>query len=125
MRSLALAMITLTAVAAVAPIGCSAIPAVVAAVIDCTDKDAPAIATLKADFLAKLSGGSSWATIEADATKAGKTIGGCAFAEVVQDYLGGTGAPAKGDSTAARNALEDFRRNVAGGASFHTTKGNL
>lgn len=100
-------------------------PVVANGVIDCTGQNAGSIASLFADLKAKISGGSSWAAIEADAKTAGMAIGGCALALLVQDYLGGKGAPANGDGHAARGALEDFRASVAGGASFKTAAGNL
>lgn len=128
MRFASILFVLATAAAAIAPTACNPNgpgPVVVNSVIDCTGSNAGAVATLFADFKSKLTGGSSWAQIEADAKTAGMAVGGCALALLVQDYLGGKGAPATGDSNAARQALEDFRAHVAGGASFKTTQGSL
>jgi len=100
-------------------------PVIGTTVIDCTGQNASAVATLFADFKAKLTGGGSWALIEADAKSAGVAIGGCALALLVQDYLGNRGAPPRAEGNAARAALEDFRAKVAGGATFKTAAGNL
>ena len=76
--------IVATAAAASVTQGCgpnSPGPVVANNVIDCTASNAGSVATLLADFRAKISGGSSWAVIEADAKAAGTAIGGCALAE--------------------------------------------
>ncbi len=95
-------------------------------VIDCTKADLPQIEALLASLAPLLQGDSpDWVAIEDKAIAAGKVIGGCAIAELVQQYLGGKQAvPAKA-GWGARDALEDFRLKHAGGATFHTAAGDL
>ena len=100
---------------------------VVSAVIDCTIQNKDQIGLLVAEFRTLLTGQApDWAAIYQRAKTAGKAIGGCALAEVVQDYLGNRAAPpAQADSWSAYNALERFRREEAGNATFKTAKGDL
>lgn len=73
-------------------------------------------------------GALDWACVEAAAINHGKVIGGCAISELVQEYLtpaAGRAAPPAESGRAARAALERFRVEHAGGATFHTAAGNL
>ena len=100
------------------------------AVIDCTKQAAPqllaTIATLKQDCPSATGfGGLDWACVETKAISAGKVIGGCALAELVQQYLSDTKLTAEPGSWAPRDALEHFRHDAAGNATFHTASGDL
>lgn len=97
------------------------------AIIDCTLQNQDQIASLIAEFKVILTGQSpDWAIIYQRAKNAGKAIGGCALAQVVQDYLGNRGAPPTQQGSAiASDTLERFRKEEAGGAAFHTTAGDL
>jgi hypothetical protein len=66
-----------------------------------------------------------WGRVYDRAVTVGATIGGCAVALLVQDYLGGRRQVSVEDSWGARNTLERFRAEVAGGATFRTAKGDL
>jgi hypothetical protein len=102
-------------------------PVVVNAVIDCTAQNQDQIKSLIAEFRPLITGDSpDWSAVYQRAKNAGKAIGGCALAELVQDYLGNRNAPPpRADSWNALRALEEFRAKEAGGATFHTTLGDL
>lgn len=102
-------------------------PVVVNAVVDCTIQNQDQIKSLIAEFQTLLSGQMpDWSAIYQRAKNAGKAIGGCALAEVVQNYLGNrTSPPPQADSWNAYNTLERFRREEAGNATFRTAKGDL
>lgn len=103
------------------------VPVVVNAVIDCTVQNQGQITALIGEFKTLLSGQMpDWSAIYQRAKNAGKAIGGCALAQLVQDYLGNRAAPPPmADSWNANNTLERFRREEAGNATFKTAKGDL
>jgi len=103
------------------------IPVVENAVIDCTAQNQGQIGSLLGEFKTLLSGKlPDWSAIYTRAAQAGKSIGGCALAELVQDYLGNKATPPPiGDSWTASSTLETFRAKEAGGATFKTDKGDL
>jgi hypothetical protein len=109
--------------------GCphSPIPVIENAIIDCTTQNQDQIDSLLGEFKTLLSGKlPDWSAIYQRAKSAGKSIGGCALAELVQSYLGNKAAPPPiGDSWTANNTLERFRREEAGNATFHTSAGDL
>jgi hypothetical protein len=100
---------------------------IITAIIDCTAENKDQIAQLVAEFKTLLSGQMpDWAAIYQRAKNAGKSIGGCALAEIVQNYLGNrTTPPSQADSWDAFNTLERFRREEAGNATFHTSQGDM
>jgi hypothetical protein len=102
------------------------LPVIGQTIIDCTGANRTEIDALFLE-LSPLIGLSSpdWAAVYQRAKHAGAAIGGCALAELVQMYLGGRKARATDDSWAAHDALERFRAEVAGGATFKTKAGNL
>jgi hypothetical protein len=102
-------------------------PVIVNAVIDCTLANQDQITALIGEFKTLLSGQMpNWSAIYQRAKQAGKSIGGCALAELVQDYLGNrTAPPPQADSWNANNTLERFRREEAANATFHTKQGDL
>jgi len=102
-------------------------PVAINAIVDCTLQNQDQIGALIGEFKTILTGHApSWSAIYARAKQAGKSIGGCALAELVQDYLGNkTAPPPQADSWTAYSALERFRREEAGNATFHTTAGDL
>lgn len=114
----------------VSQVACGA-PAVVtggAVVIDCLVQDQAQLADLVGTLWAVFASSGSWKDVENSAIAAGKDLGGCALAEVVQKYLApppGRAAPAGEKGRAARFALEDYRTQYAGGATFKTSLGNL
>jgi len=98
-------------------------------VIDCLGADQSQIETLIASLAqALVAAAPDWTGIEGQAITAGQTIGGCALAAVVQQYLTptlGRAAPSPEHGRAARGILEHFRANHAGGATFRTSQGDL
>jgi hypothetical protein len=69
-----------------------------------------------------------WTQIEKRAVDDGLTIGGCAFARVINDWLTKKslgGSDAAEQTRAARGAFEDYRSRYAGGSVFHTSQGDL
>lgn len=103
------------------------VPVVTNAIIDCTIQNQEQIGQLLAEFRTLLSGQApDWSIIYQRAKNAGKAIGGCALAEIVQEYLGNRASPPpQADSWNAYNTLERFRREEAGNATFKTAKGDL
>jgi hypothetical protein len=101
-------------------------PTIVNAVVDCTVQNQAQITALIAQFKTLLSGQlPDWAAIYVQAKQAGIAIGGCALAELVQDYLSNkTAPPPQADSWTAAATLDKFRHEVAADATFHTAKGN-
>lgn len=108
-----------------------ATPAVVtggAVVIDCLVQDQAQLVDLVGSLWAVFTSGGSWKDVKDSAVTAGKDLGGCALAEVVQKYLSppkGRRAPPAEQGQAARAALEEFRSHNAGGATFKTAAGYL
>jgi hypothetical protein len=97
-------------------------------VVDCVSQNRDQIEALVGAFWNAITNGASWSTVEQQAIANGETLGGCAFAEVVQKFLApppGRAAPPAAEGQAARRALEDFRTKHARGATFHTPAGNL
>jgi len=118
------------AIGMIVPVGCPGpgpVPVVVNAVVDCTAQNRDQITSLVAEFQVLLHGQMpDWAAIYQRAKNAGKAIGGCALAEVVQGYLGNRSAPPpQADSWNAYNTLERFRREEAGNATFKTSAGDI
>lgn len=96
------------------------------AVIDCVAADRNQLDQLAGELSPLVSGDKpDWSAVYDRAKHAGKVIGGCVLAELVQQYLGGKKAVSNDESWAARNALEDFRKKEAGGATFRTKVGDL
>lgn len=95
-------------------------PVIGAAIVDCLGANRPQIDSLLGEFKSLLTQGRiDWSAVYARAKTAGRDIGGCALAEMVQFYLGGG---MRADDTTngwnAHMALEEFRHNEAGGATF-------
>jgi hypothetical protein len=96
------------------------------AVIDCVSADRNQLDALAGELSPIVFGEKpDWSAIYERAKHAGKVIGGCVLSELVQQYLGGKKAVPTDESWKARNALEDFRKKEAGGATFHTKLGDL
>jgi hypothetical protein len=97
------------------------------AVVDCTIENQDKIAALLAEFRPLISGQApDWSAVYQRAKQAGKAIGGCALATLVQEYLGNrTAPPSQADGWSAYNTLDRFRREEAGNATFHTRAGDL
>lgn len=95
-------------------------------VIDCLSADQDKIEALTFQLTPLLFGEQpDWAAIEAGAVDAGATIGGCTLAGLIQAYLGGRKAVPVGESWRARDLLEGYRAQHAGGATFRTAAGDL
>lgn len=106
--------------------GCQAAKDAGQAVIDCTKADTAQIEALVLSFAPLLTASSpDWAMVEVKAEAAGETIGGCALAKVVQEYMTSKTVKTTATTWSAHDALEKFRSKVAGGATFHTTQGDL
>lgn len=102
-------------------------PPVKPALIDCTIQNQDRIADLLAEFRPLISGDApDWGAVYQRAKQAGRVIGGCALAELVQGYLGNKAAPPpQVDSWNAYGTLERFRRDEADDATFRTSIGDL
>lgn len=92
-------------------------------IVDClkTDQGAiiAAVVTIKNDY-------PDWGKMELDAERLGATVGGCALAQIVQDFLSSKGAPLDVPAThSAHDSLEKFRTKMVNGATFHTKSGDL
>jgi hypothetical protein len=100
---------------------------VVHAIIDCTLENQDQIAAVKAELQPLITGHApDWPAVYQRAKQAGKSIGGCAIAEVVQNFLSNRSAPPTGQVRQdASDTLEKFRNEEAGGATFKTAAGNL
>lgn len=100
---------------------------VVNAIVDCTIQNKDQISQLINEFRPLISGQApDWPAVYQRAKNSGKAIGGCALAELVQEYLGNrTAPPSQANSWNAYNTLERFRREEAGNATFRTAKGDL
>lgn len=117
-----------TACPGTAPTGGSVTNAVVDCAhggIDVQDKIDGLIAEM-AKFL--VGGSPDWTHVEALAVIGGIQVGGCALAQVVDDWITKKSLH-DGDAVAqtrlARSTLEDYRTKHAGGASFRTAHGDL
>lgn len=87
--------------------------------VDCLGTARPQIDALLGEFKGLLTGGGfDWSAVYQRAKQAGKVVGGCALAELVQFYLGGTRSIEEGDGWKAHSTLEQFRTTEAGGATF-------
>lgn len=102
------------------------VPVVADAVIDCTSANRPKIDALLGELapLVFLQA-PDWSSVYQRAKQAGRDVGGCVIAELVQRYLGGRRAVPENQSWQAHETLERFRAEEAGGASFKTAHGNL
>jgi hypothetical protein len=100
---------------------------IVNAIVDCTIENQDRISALVAEFTPLISGQlPDWPAVYQRAKQAGKAIGGCALATLVQNYLGNRSAPpSQADGWNSYNTLERFRREEAGNATFHTAAGDL
>lgn len=112
---------------AACPSGPNPIPTVVDSVVDCTIQNRGLIGSLIEEFKVLIYGKSpDWSAVYQRAKHAGKAIGGCALAEVVNDYLGNKASPpAQADSWEAYQTLEQFRREELGKGYFKTSQGNI
>ncbi|MEX2716769.1 MAG: hypothetical protein Q6370_010750 [Candidatus Sigynarchaeota archaeon] len=121
-------MLKIFMIAVLAFSGCHVDPKpTVNAIIDCTLQNQEQITQLIAEFRPLLEGARpDWQVVYQRAKNAGKAIGGCALAQLVQEYLGNRAAPPpQADSWNAFRALERFRREEAGNATFRTAAGDL
>lgn len=94
-------------------------PVIGGAVIDCLGDSRPQIDALLAELapLVMLQR-PDWSAIYQRAKLAGRNVGGCVIAELVQGYLGGTRTPEPAEGWNAHETLETFRAKEAGGATF-------
>lgn len=95
-------------------------PVIGGAVVDCLGSNRPQIDAVLNELKTLFTQGRvQWSVVYERAKAAGKDVGGCVIAELVQYYLGGFAGPMdNGDAWAAHEALEKFRAEEAGGASF-------
>lgn len=97
-------------------------------VIDCTKQDSTALVNLIVAMSLPIFNGQlpDWTVIENMAIVAGRDVGGCALAMVVDDWVHKHPAMSSiAESTSASEALERFRREHGGGAIFRTGHGDL
>lgn len=102
-------------------------PVVINGIIDCTVDSGGQIAELIKAFRPKDGHGVNWSDVYEKAKAAGESVGGCALAIFIQDYMtSSTYASTEGYGGADATAtLERFRTEVAHGATFHTAKADL
>lgn len=95
------------------------------ATVDCTLQSGAQIVAVYDSFKPPAGQKIDWGKVESAAKAAGETIGGCALAQFVQDYLSNKGAAPSSaqDGQLAKQTLEDFRATVAGGATFKVNVG--
>lgn len=95
-------------------------PVIGTSIIDCLGAERPQVDALLAELLPLIQlQRPDWAAVYQRAKQAGRSIGGCVIAELVQGYLSGTratGTTAGGWD--AHETLEQFRATEAGGATF-------
>jgi len=90
---------------------------VVKAGYSCAAAD-PVVETTVVDLTKTVASG--WDAVYAKAKAAGARIGGCALALVVQAFMSNRSAPPTvSDGWSAATTMDRFRRDVAGGATFH------
>ena len=113
---LLLAMATL----AVTTPACGQGPVITHSVINCAGEGQADIAALVDEFRPVLTAGKvDWSAVYQRAKRAGTRIGGCFIAELVNVYLGNRAAPPTLEAGwSAHDALEKFRVQEAGGATF-------
>jgi len=110
-------------------VGCGG-AVVVTSVIDCTARNRDDIAKLVDQAVLAIDGGASWGDVEETAWQAGRDIGGCVLAELVDVYTSRAARPAASvsgavDVTLARSALLDFKRQSGSEhVVFHTGHGD-
>ena len=96
------------------------------AVIDCLGADQAQLINLATELRPLMFGDKpDWSGLYNKAKQNGKLLGGCVLSELVQDYLSAKTATPVDSTWAARGVLEQFRTEVAGGATFHTKAGDL
>lgn len=101
-------------------------PVIADVVIDCLGDNRAQIDALLLELSPLLALSSpDWSAVYQRAKQAGRDVGGCALAELVQRYLGGRTAVPDSESWRARDALERFRNVEAGNATFRTAYGDL
>lgn len=130
----------LTTVVTAAVLSCTGCPgatptpvAVGAAVVDCFAQGRPILdrveeEVLKFGVIAASSDPDRWNKIELLAANEGISVGGCAFAHVVNEWLTRKtlGTPdAVADTHVARATFEEYRAKYASGATFRTSRGDM
>lgn len=110
--------------------GCKApVGPVVDKIIDCTAESQSDLVRVIEQMGPLLKGDEpNWTKAKSDALAAGEKIGGCALAWVIQQYMAppaGTALPPPEQAIKAKETLETFRKEHAGGATFHTKAGDL
>lgn len=110
-------------------VGCGG-AVVVTSVVDCTVRNRDDIARIVDQAVLAIDGGASWTDVEEAAWQAGRDIGGCVLAELVDIYASRASRPAASvsgaaDATLARSALVDYKRKTGTEhVVFHTARGD-
>lgn len=96
------------------------------AVISCTEQNHAAIEAVLASMLPLIQGNKpDWSAVEGQAISAGEAIGGCAFAELYQQYTATPkGVVLQPHPSPARDAFEHYRARV-GNPIYVTPAGQL
>lgn len=92
------------------------------ALIDCTVQNQVRVEAVGAELKPLVTSG-DWGGFYDRAKDAGIAIGGCAAAQVVQEFL--SGRRATPETWKARDTFERFRAELAGGATYRTAQGDL
>lgn len=96
------------------------------AVIECLKADHEQLGNVAGELRPLVFGDKpDWSALYDKAKHAGKVIGGCVLADLVQEYLSSKKALPVDESWRARTTLDEFRANEAGGATFRTKHGDL
>lgn len=95
-------------------------------VIDCLKADREQLTNVTGEIRPLVFGyRPDWSAVYDKAKHAGKVVGGCVLADLVQEYLSSKKALPADASWDSRRILEEFRNNEAGGATFRTAHGDL
>lgn len=94
-------------------------PVIGGAVVDCLGDNRAQIDALLLELSPLISlQRPDWAAVYQRAKRAGRDIGGCVLAELVQSYLASPRAPETTEGWNAHDTLEKFRAEEAGGMTF-------
>jgi len=109
---------------------------ILTSIVDCVEQGGDPLSQIEAlaakmNEIAKGSDANKWTEIELLAVDQGLTIGGCAFAEVFDSWIGASATTLVAssvsavDPSGAKAAFESYRTNYAGGATFRTKSGDV
>lgn len=102
-------------------VGCSGCEPAVPAIVECTLRNRDDITRLVDAAVRLLDKGGSWQEVEELAIAAGKDIGGCVLAEVIDAVASRPALTSGVDVAKGNEALRDFKRRVSGTSTVYRT----